>query len=149
MRANGATTDVRWALTIEPSAHTHAVDIHGVYEVYRQSSRLESAMHPTDMHILQFTSERSTFFTSNTSAAYCRDRTSKETTIHASILYQCKHTKKFLSAHSFGRAHADQSSHTTRSLRPNCEPCDLLKAPSDDGAMSSTSVTSSCPHATE
>ena len=42
----GERRDVRWALTLEPSTHTHAVDVHGVYVVYRHTGRQEPVQQP-------------------------------------------------------------------------------------------------------
>ena len=40
--------DVRWALTLKPADHAHAVDVHGVYVVFRREGHPDtlSPLHP-------------------------------------------------------------------------------------------------------
>ena len=46
----GERRDVRWALTLQPDTHTHAVDVHGVYVVYRHEGRHDPKEQPTRQH---------------------------------------------------------------------------------------------------
>ena len=43
--------DVRWALTLKPDAYTHAVDVHGVYIVYRHQARPQPPTQPTRQQV--------------------------------------------------------------------------------------------------